>query len=141
MRLVCLCKRAHLKRNDSFTKLMARKFYYDTGEEKIGPVTGAELLELLRQGEISADTWARRAESSTWRKLANTDLKAEKEKEENKSIWRKILGQMDASSIAGVVFFIFFIIGMLILAGAAISFLWPFLLVIFAFYMLKKILG
>lgn len=120
---------------------MVRKFYYDTGEEKIGPVTGAELLELLRQGEISADTWARLADSSTWRKLENTDLKAEKAKEENRSIWRKILGQMSASSIAGSIFVLVFIIGMVILAGAAISFLWPFILVVFFFYLLKKILS
>ena len=38
---------------------MARKFIYDNGEEKLGPVTGRELLRLRAEGEIEDNTWVR----------------------------------------------------------------------------------
>ena len=34
---------------------MARKFYYDNGSEKIGPVTGNELVRLRAAGQLPTD--------------------------------------------------------------------------------------
>ena len=60
---------------------MARSYYYDTGELKKGPVSGNELVRLRSAGEISGDTWVRKANSSTWRRLADVDLREEEEEE------------------------------------------------------------
>ena len=64
---------------------MARKFFYDTGEQKVGPVTGDRLVQLRAAGEIDDSTWVRRADSSTWRPLGSVNLREEEEREANPS--------------------------------------------------------
>lgn len=75
------------------------KYYYDTGESKVGPVTGNELVRLRAAGEIAPDTWVRRADSQTWRPLSQTDLREEEEQEANPSLWRFFLRHVSLGNI------------------------------------------
>ena len=58
---------------------MSRKFYYDTGTEKVGPVSGADLVRLRASGTITDQTWVRRADNNTWRPLSTVNLREEEE--------------------------------------------------------------
>ncbi len=70
---------------------MARKYYYDTGEEKVGPVDGEELLRLRSTGRLPGDTWVRAENSSTWRPLESVDLRKEEVEAANPSFWKLLL--------------------------------------------------
>lgn len=116
---------------------MARQFYYDTGSEKIGPVSGAELVRLRASGEISNDTWVRRADNNTWRPLHTVNLSQEEEEERNPGLFTilrrsGLLGPV-LVVLLGLVFFI-------IIAVGAIRVFWPVLLVLFIFWLLSKAL-
>lgn len=114
---------------------MACKYYYDTGEEKIGPVTGNELVRLRATGEIDDNTWVRRAKSSTWRPLGGIDLRKEEEQEANPSLWsllrRSLSWQNILLIIALAVVFIALAIGFIAVA-------WPFLLIILLFWLVSR---
>ncbi len=116
---------------------MARQFYYDTGSEKIGPVSGADLVRLRASGEISNDTWVRRADNNTWRPLHTVDLREEEEEERNPGLFTVLkrsglLGPL-MILLLGLVVFIFIAIG-------AIKIFWPVLLILFIFWILSKAL-
>ena len=115
---------------------MARKFFYDTGEEKVGPVTGAQLVRLRALGEISDDTWVRRADSSTWRPLAATDLRKEEAAEAHPSLWRLLFRTLSwrtiLSGIAALIIFVTLISGLLYVA-------WPVFLFIAALCLLSRL--
>lgn len=106
---------------------MARKFFYDTGEQQVGPVSANRLVQLRAMGEIDDRTWVRRADSSTWRPLYSVDLRKEEEEEANPGLWRLLTRSMGWQSLAlflaGVVIIIAVVVGLL-------SFAWPFLLVL-----------
>ena len=117
---------------------MARKFYYDTGTEKIGPVTGADLVRLRASGEIGNDTWVRRADNKTWRPLHTVNLSEEEEEERNPGLFTilkrsGLLGPL-LIILLGLVLFIIIAIG-------AIKVFWPVLLVIFIIWLLSKALN
>ncbi len=117
---------------------MARKFYYDTGTEKIGPVTGADLVRLRADGKINDDTWVRRADNKTWRPLHSVNLSAEEEEERNPGLftvlkrsgllWPVLLG------VLGLALFVFIAVG-------AIKLFWPVILVLLALWFLSKVLN
>ena len=116
---------------------MARQFYYDTGSEKIGPVSGADLVRLRASGEISNDTWVRRADNNTWRPLHTVDLREEEEEERNPGLFTVLqrsglLGPL-MILLLGLVVFIFIAIG-------AIKIFWPVRLILFIFWILSKAL-
>ncbi len=116
---------------------MARKFYYDTGTEKIGPVSGTELVRLRAAGEINDDTWVRRADNNTWRPLHSVNLTEEEEEERNPGFFTLLrrsglLGPV-LLILLGLVFFI-------VIAVGAIQLFWPVLLVLFVFWLLGKAL-
>ncbi len=116
---------------------MARKFYYDNGTEKVGPVTGAELLRLRASGEINNETWVRRADNNTWRPLHSVNLSEEEEEERNPSLFTilkrsGLIGPVLIVLLA-LVLFIFIAIG-------AIKVFWPVLLLLFIFWLLSKAL-
>lgn len=116
---------------------MARKFYYDTGTEKIGPVSGTELVRLRAAGEINDDTWVRRADNNTWRPLHSVNLTEEEEEERNPGFFTLLrrsglLGPV-LLILLGLVFFI-------VIAVGAIQLFWPVLLVLFIFWLLGKAL-
>lgn len=116
---------------------MARKFYYDTGSEKVGPVTGADLVRLRASGEISNETWVRRADSSTWRPLHTVNLSEEEEEERNPGFFTI----MRRSGLLGpVLIFILMLVGIIILMVGALQLFWPVLLVLFIFWLLGKAL-
>lgn len=106
---------------------MARRFYYDTGEEKVGPVTGQELVRLRAAGTLADDTWVRREDSSTWRPLHSVNLREEEEEEANpgllRALWRSGLLLPLLLVLAGLVVFA-------LLAVGALSVFWPVLLFI-----------
>lgn len=114
---------------------MARMYYYDTGEEKIGPVSGNDLVQLRASGEISAETWVRRADSETWRPLAAIDLRKEEEEEANPSLWKLLWRNLSLGNIillaAIALVAILFIIGFIRLA-------WPILLVFLILWLLSR---
>ncbi len=118
---------------------MARKFYYDTGEQKIGPVTGRDLLRLLSAGEIQSDTWVRRAESSTWRHLENVDLREEKQREQTTSFWGALWKSLPLSAIIGLVCVVVFIIAMLLLIGGIVWKFFPFFIALFALWLIYRV--
>lgn len=116
---------------------MARKFYYDTGTEKVGPVTGADLVRLRASGEISNETWVRRADNNTWRPLHTVNLSEEEEEERNPGLFTilkrsGLLGPL-LIMLLGLVLFIAVVIG-------AVKMLWPVLLLLFFFWLLSKAL-
>ncbi len=116
---------------------MARQFYYDTGSEKIGPVSGTDLVRLRAAGEINDDTWVRRADNNTWRPLHTVNLSEEEEEERNPGFFTLLrrsgmLGPV-LIILLGLVFFIVIAIG-------AIQLFWPVLLVLFIFWLLAKAL-
>lgn len=116
---------------------MARKFYYDTGEEKVGPVTGNDLVILRARGEISNETWVRRDGSETWRPLGSVNLKEEEEEESNPSLWKILTRHLSWSSIIlGAA--VLFVLGAF--AVGVIRFAWPVLIALFIFYLLSRAL-
>lgn len=116
---------------------MARKFYYDTGTEKVGPVTGSDLVRLRASGEITDETWVRRADKNTWRPLHTVNLSEEEEEERNPGLFtvlkRSGLLVPALMMLAGLVIF-------LVLAVGAIQLFWPVLLVIFVVWVFSKAL-
>ncbi len=119
---------------------MAQQFYYDSGTEKIGPISGVDLVQLSHEGRITPDTWVRRAESSTWRRLADIDLTKEKEKEQKRSFWRAIWQQLTPAHIVGILCLLLFLGGVLTLGVMALKVLWPILLVLLVFWWLSRVL-
>lgn len=115
---------------------MARKFYYDTGEEKVGPVTGQELVRLRAAGQLTDDTWVRREDSATWRPLHSVNLREEEEEEANpgllKALWRSGMLIPLLLVLAGLVVFA-------LLAVGALSVLWPVVLVVLMFWALNRL--
>lgn len=114
---------------------MARQFYYDTGKEKVGPVSGNDLVRLRDQGAVSPATWVRRADSETWRPLSSVNLKEEEEEEHNPSLWRVLtrnlgIGRLLMIIAVGIVF-------VMLLAGL-VSVLWPVLLVLLLLWLLYR---
>ena len=113
---------------------MARKFFYDTGEQKVGPVTGARLVQLRASGEVNDNTWVRRADSNTWRPLSSVDLRKEEEQEANPSLWRLLTRSLSWQSllllIAVVIIFVAVGIGLL-------AFAWPIVLVLLFIWLLN----
>lgn len=114
---------------------MARKYYYDTGEEKIGPVTGNELVQLRAAGRIDNKTWVRREDSSTWRPLGSTDLREEEEEEANPSLWKLLTRNVSTGQL--VLFGAVAVVGIMLILGV-LSVAWPFILVAVAVWMLAR---
>ena len=106
---------------------MAHKYYYDTGEEKIGPVTGNELVQLRAAGTIDNKTWVRREDSETWRPLSSVNLRQEEEEEANPSLWRLLTRNMPASRI---ILMVSVLVVFLLLVLGVLSVAWPFVLVL-----------
>lgn len=115
---------------------MARKYYYDTGEQKVGPVTGTDLVQLRAQGEITDDTWVRRANSSTWRPLAGVDLRKEEEEEANPSLWKLIFRSLSWQTILLIIALVIIFVA---LAVGLLTFAWPILLVLFILWLLNQL--
>lgn len=116
---------------------MERQFFYDTGAEKVGPVSGTDLVRLRASGEISDETWVRRADSSTWRPLHTVNLSEEEEEERNPGLFTILkrsgmLGPL-LLVVLGLVIFIIVTIG-------AIRVFWPVLLVLFIIWLFSKAL-
>lgn len=114
---------------------MAKRFYYDTGTEKIGPVTGTELVRLRDAGQLANDTWVRREGSSTWRPLHSVNLREEEEEEANPGLLKilirsGLLGPVLLGILALVVF--------ILLAAGVVAALWPILLVLFFIWLLYQ---
>lgn len=117
---------------------MANKYYYDTGEEKLGPISGEELYVKLQRGEISPEVWVRMEDSETWRKLKDTDLREAEEAVRNPGLW-KVLSQLLTSK--GFLIVAAFLLVMMMAAGTLLYYLWPILPVLFlliAFYYIVK---
>ncbi len=104
---------------------MARKYYYDTGEEKVGPVSGDDLLRLRATGELADDTWVRAADSSTWRPLASVDLREEEAEAANPSLWKLLLRHVSLPSLILAVAVLIVVVAVLIFFIGAF---WPLLL-------------
>ena len=115
---------------------MARSFYYDTGESKKGPVSGNDLVRLRAAGEISDDTWVRKANSSTWRRLVDVDLREEEEQEANPSLWRLFARTFGWRTL---VLFIAVMVVIIALAIGVLSFAWPIILVLILVWALQRI--
>ncbi len=104
---------------------MARKYYYDTGEQKVGPVDGEELLRLRASGQLADDTWVRGADSSTWRPLSSVDLRREEEEAANPGFWKTLLRHVPLPSlILGAAVLVVILALLIFFIGA----FWPLLL-------------
>lgn len=121
---------------------MARKFYYDTGEEKLGPIKGLELLELHAQGVITDDTWVRRDDSQTWRKMADADLREEREEAARpKSIWQILWSQLTVSSIITILCVLVIIAAICYMGFVFLKAFWPILLLLIVVWMVYRALS
>lgn len=114
---------------------MARKYYYDTPQGKIGPVSGEDLVRLRAAGEIDGDTWVRRAESATWRHLAQIDLRKEEEAEANPGFWRILRRHVPLSTL--LIMAAVAVVFIMLLVGLA-SVMWPVLLVFLVLWLLSR---
>lgn len=116
---------------------MARKYYYNTGEEKVGPVTGNDLVLLRARGEITDETWVRHDGTSTWRPLGSVNLRAEEEEEANPGLFRLLTRNLSWPSIilgcAVLIVLVALLIGIL-------RFAWPLILILFIFWLLSRAL-
>lgn len=54
------------------------RYYYDDGSARKGPVSYRELVQLSDEGVLSSDSWIRKENSPTWRRLKDTDFAEEK---------------------------------------------------------------
>ncbi len=114
---------------------MARKYYYDTGEAKVGPVDGEELLRLRASGQLAADTWVRAEDSATWRPLASVDLREEEEEAANPSLWKMLLRHVPLPTlILGAAVLIVIVALLVFFIGA----FWPLLLAMGFVWMLMS---
>ncbi len=114
---------------------MARKYYYDTGEQKVGPVDGEELLRLRSTGALADDTWVRAADSSTWRPLGSVDLRREEQEAANPSIWKALLRHVPLPSLLlGVAVLVVVLAVIIFFIGA----FWPLLLAFGLVWMLMS---
>ncbi len=104
---------------------MARKYYYDTGDNKVGPVDGEELLRLRSSGALGADTWVREEDSSTWRPLGAVNLAREEQEAANPSLWKLLLRHIPLPSLILAVAVFVVIVAMLVFFIGAF---WPLLL-------------
>ncbi|MBR1979627.1 MAG: DUF4339 domain-containing protein [Akkermansia sp.] len=116
---------------------MARKYFYDTPQGKVGPVSGEDLVRLRAAGEIDGDTWVRRENSSTWRHLSKMDLRKEEEAEANPSFWTMLRRHVPLSTL--IIFVALAIVFVMLLVGLA-SVLWPVLLVLLVLWLLSRAL-
>ena len=116
---------------------MAREFYYDTGGKKVGPVTGYDLLRLRTEGSVADDTWVRRANSSTWRRLAEVDLSKDEEEEANPSPWRLLTRHV---SWRGLLLFFAVVTVLIALFIGLVSVAWPLLFVLLILWMLNRLI-
>lgn len=116
---------------------MARKFYYDHDGEKLGPVSGQELLHLRAQGEIDGNTWVRPEDSQTWRPLAHTDLREESEKRKNRGPLLQMLSGLSPLTLLLMVLVIVILGGLFV---AMLVYGWPLLLLLIAFIMFARII-
>lgn len=116
---------------------MARQFYYDTGSEKIGPVSGTELVRLRSTGEINDDTWVRRADNNTWRPLHTVNLREEEEEERNPGFFTLL---RRSGLLGPVLVLLLGLVIFIVIAIGAIQLFWPVLLVLFIFWLLGKAL-
>lgn len=114
---------------------MARKYFYDTGEEKVGPVSGNELVQLRAAGQIDNKTWVRRDDSETWRPLGAVNLRAEEEEEANPSLWRLLTRHMPVSQI---ILIVSVIVVLVVLLLGVLSVAWPFILVALVVWFLAR---
>ncbi len=112
---------------------MARQYYYDTGEKKVGPVSGDDLLRLRASGELAEDTWVRAENSSTWRPLASVDLRKEEQEAANPSLWKLLLRHVPLSSLLlGVAVLVVLVAVFIFFIGA----FWPVLLALVLVWLL-----
>lgn len=116
---------------------MARQFYYDTGTEKVGPVSGTDLLRLRASGEINDKTWVRRADNNTWRPLHTVNLSEEEEEERNPSFFTLL---RRSGLLGPVLIIVLGLVLFIVLAIGALQLFWPVLLVLFIFWILGKAL-
>ncbi|MBR2145735.1 MAG: DUF4339 domain-containing protein [Akkermansia sp.] len=116
---------------------MARQFYYDTGTEKVGPVSGTDLVRLRASGEINDETWVRRADNNTWRPLHTVNLSEEEEEERNPGFFT-LLGR--SGLLGPVLIIVLGLVLFIVLAIGALQLFWPVLLVLFIFWILGKAL-
>ena len=113
---------------------MARKYYYDSGSDKVGPVTGEDLVRLRAQGEIDNQTWVRRDDSDTWRHLGGINLKAEEEEAANPSLFKMLM----RSGSGPVV--LLFLAGIVAAGCILLYYAWPVLLVLLAIILLTRLM-
>ena len=116
---------------------MARKYFYDTPQGKVGPVSGEDLVRMRATGEIDGDTWVRRENSSTWRHVSKMDLRKEEEAEANPSFWTMLRRHVPLSTL--IIFVALAIVFVMLLVGLA-SVLWPVLLVLLVLWLLSRAL-
>lgn len=116
---------------------MARRFYYDTGTEKVGPVTGNELVRLRAAGQIADDTWVRREDSGTWRPLSSVNLREEEQEEANPGLWTVL---KRSGLLMPLLMLAVGVIVILVLVAGVVSFAWPVLLVLFIIWLLGRAL-
>lgn len=116
---------------------MARRFYYDTGTEKVGPVTGNDLVRLRASGEIADDTWVRREDSGTWRPLSSVNLREEEQEEANPGLWTVL---KRSGLLMPLLMLAVGVIVILVLVAGVVSFAWPVLLVLFIIWLLGRAL-
>lgn len=117
---------------------MPRKFYYDDGTEKHGPVSGEKLVELRAQGVITNETWVRREDNKTWRPLGTVDLSAEEEEARNPSLLTVL---RRSGLLWPALVFLFAVIAVVILLGGFLVVFWPFVVTFILIWMLMKMLG
>ncbi len=116
---------------------MARQFYYDTGTEKVGPVSGTDLVRLRASGEINDETWVRRADNNTWRPLHTVNLSEEEEEERNPGFFTLL---RRSGLLGPVLIIVLGLVLFIVLAIGALQLFWPVLLVLFIFWILGKAL-
>ncbi|MBQ9096439.1 MAG: DUF4339 domain-containing protein [Akkermansia sp.] len=116
---------------------MARKFYYDADGEKLGPVSGQELLYLRAEGRINDATWVRAEDSQTWRPFSSVNLNEERRKEAEAGPWRRMLSSASPRTLLllGLI-----LLSLLVFVAVIFIYAWPLILCGLAFLMVMGLM-
>lgn len=120
--------------------MASQRFYYDSGTEKLGPISGAELLRLLASGEVTRETWVRRENSTTWRPLASIDLSKEQEQEKKRTVRRALWNSLSPTAILGIICLLAFLVALIYVGILAVQLLWPIILVVIIASLIMRVM-
>lgn len=96
---------------------MSKRYYYDDGDAKHGPVSARELQRLIDEGTLSPETWVRPEDSGTWRKWIDTEFTEEEVKAASGGTFSALFGRMGLAQKLAIALFCLLLLPFVIVGG------------------------